>query len=71
MRLRPGNRGTATQSPGVNFRCFHQVVLTHGTSRVVTALLLRAARNHNFSVIVTEGRPDGAGCVNVCVHASI
>ena len=39
------------------------VVLTHGCSRVVLELLRTAARdpNRQFSVIVTEGRPDGAG----------
>ncbi|WIA14590.1 hypothetical protein OEZ86_013078 [Tetradesmus obliquus] len=38
------------------------VLLTHGMSRVVLALLQRAvASNINFSVYVTEGRPDGTG----------
>lgn len=38
------------------------VVLTHGHSRVVLALLRRAAgRGTTFSVVVTEGRPDGTG----------
>ena len=37
-------------------------VLTHGHSRVVLALLRRAAaRGTQFSVTVTEGRPDGTG----------
>ena len=37
-------------------------VLTHGHSRVVLALLRRAAaRGFHFSVVVTEGRPDGTG----------
>ena len=37
-------------------------LLTHGHSRVVLALLRRAAsRGHQFSVVVTEGRPDEAG----------
>lgn len=38
-----------------------QVILTHGDSRVVAKLLLRAAQTKNFSVIVTEGRPCGSG----------
>ena len=37
------------------------VVLTHGRSRVVTALLKKAAEKTNFTVITTEGRPDGSG----------
>lgn len=37
-------------------------VLTHGHSRVVLALLrCAAARGVHFSVVVTEGRPDGTG----------
>lgn len=35
-------------------------VLTHGISRVVTALLLRASQSKQFNVIVTNG-PDGDG----------
>lgn len=38
-----------------------QVVLTLGRSRVVHTLLRRAAETKNFTVIVTEGRPDGSG----------
>jgi translation initiation factor eIF-2B subunit alpha len=38
-----------------------QVILTHGHSRVVSKLILKAAESRNFTVIVTEGRPDGAG----------
>eukprot|EP00743_Colponemidia_sp_Colp-15_P001879 GILK01002048.1.p1 GENE.GILK01002048.1~~GILK01002048.1.p1 ORF type:complete len:355 (+),score=52.83 GILK01002048.1:58-1065(+) len=38
------------------------VVLTHGHSKVVKQVLLQAAKNSkNFSVIITEGRPDCAG----------
>ncbi len=38
------------------------VVLTHGYSRVVMALLLQAAARHKrFRVIVSEARPDNAG----------
>lgn len=32
-------------------------VLIHGSSRVVTAVLLKAAETRQFSVIITEGRP--------------
>lgn len=32
-------------------------VLIHGNSRVVSALLLKAAETTQFSVIVTEGQP--------------
>lgn len=35
-------------------------VLTHGTSRVVTALLLKASQSKQFNIIVLNG-PDGAG----------
>jgi translation initiation factor eIF-2B subunit alpha len=38
------------------------VVLTHGSSRVVTTLLLKAARaGKHFEIIVLEGRPDAGG----------
>jgi translation initiation factor eIF-2B subunit alpha len=39
-------------------------VLCHGHSRVVLAVLRRAAASQRqFSVVVTEGRPDGTGAV--------
>ena len=40
-----------------------QKVLTHGYSRVVSSLLVRAAKEHrkHFEIIVLEGRPDGGG----------
>jgi translation initiation factor eIF-2B subunit alpha len=39
-----------------------QVVLVHGYSRVVLAILLHAAKSKNFSVVVTEGRAvNGSG----------
>ncbi len=38
-------------------------VLTHGSSRVVMALLLKAAESKTFKVIVTESRPSCDGCV--------
>jgi len=36
-------------------------VLTHGWSRVVSSLLLKAAAHKHFSIIVLEGRPDASG----------
>ena len=33
-------------------------VLVHGSSRVVVALLLKAAETKQFNVMVTEGRPN-------------
>ncbi len=43
-----------------------QVVLVHGRSRVVTSVLKHAKQQgKSFSVIVTEGRPHGQGCVLV------
>lgn len=39
-------------------------VLTHGSSRVVMALLLKAAaESKQFKIIVTEAGPTGVGCV--------
>lgn len=38
-----------------------QTVLTHGWSRVVAALLLKAAETKQFDVIILEGRPDATG----------
>ncbi|CAN0372266.1 unnamed protein product, partial [Laminaria digitata] len=37
------------------------VVLTHGYSRCALHLLLTAAETKHFSVLVAEGRPEGAG----------
>lgn len=34
-------------------------VLIHGHSRVVTALILKAFETKNFSIVLTEGRPNG------------
>lgn len=50
---------------GQNFVRDGATVLVHGFSRVVLALLVRAANvgNKNFNVIATEGRPDGSGCL--------
>mmetsp|Transcript_22540 Transcript_22540/g.62533 ORF Transcript_22540/g.62533 Transcript_22540/m.62533 type:complete len:370 (+) Transcript_22540:152-1261(+) len=47
---------------GASFIRNNMTVLVHGDSRVVQALLQCAAsQGSNFSVIVTEGRPDGTG----------
>lgn len=37
------------------------IVLTHGWSRVVAALLLKAAETKHFSIYILEGRPDATG----------
>ncbi|CAB1111616.1 unnamed protein product [Ectocarpus sp. CCAP 1310/34] len=46
---------------GHNFVRDGTVVLTHGYSRCALHLLLMAAETKHFSVLVAEGRPDGAG----------
>ncbi|KAI8463744.1 MAG: eukaryotic initiation factor [Monoraphidium minutum] len=47
---------------GARFIRNGSTLLTHGHSRVVLALLQRAvSQGLNFSVVVTEGRPDGTG----------
>eukprot|EP00884_Botryococcus_braunii_P016301 jgi/Botrbrau1/3354/Bobra.0048s0048.1 len=47
---------------GARFIRSGSVVLTHGNSRVVLALLRKAAsQGIQFSVVVTEGRPDATG----------
>ncbi|KIY99635.1 Translation initiation factor eIF-2B subunit alpha [Monoraphidium neglectum] len=47
---------------GARFIRNGSTLLTHGRSRVVLALLQRAvSQGINFSVVVTEGRPDGTG----------
>mmetsp|Transcript_1062 Transcript_1062/g.2324 ORF Transcript_1062/g.2324 Transcript_1062/m.2324 type:complete len:388 (-) Transcript_1062:885-2048(-) len=38
-----------------------QTVLTHGWSRVVSSILLKAAETKHFDIIFLEGRPDAAG----------
>lgn len=50
------------------------VILTHGFSRGVAAVLLAAAKRHvRFKVFVTESRPSGSGCLmtrtlkNACI----
>ena len=49
-----------------------RVILVHGHSRVVMAVLKHAAQQgKDFSVIVTEGRPYGAGYnINISVISS-
>eukprot|EP00611_Tribonema_gayanum_P023824 TRINITY_DN5094_c0_g3_i4.p1 TRINITY_DN5094_c0_g3~~TRINITY_DN5094_c0_g3_i4.p1 ORF type:complete len:341 (+),score=131.75 TRINITY_DN5094_c0_g3_i4:58-1023(+) len=37
------------------------VIMTHGYSRVVASLLLRAAQTKHFTIMIPEGRPEGAG----------
>ena len=64
----------------------NSTVLIHGNSRVVNALILKAAESKQFNVIVTEGKPtcDGSGpryvfqtqflvwyCVYVCVYVYV
>jgi len=48
---------------GAQFVRDGQTVLTHGYSRVVAKLLVRAAKveRKNFSIVVLEGRPEGGG----------
>ena len=47
-----------------------QTVLTHGWSRVVAAILLKAAETKNFDIILLEGRPDAAGAKAARAYAS-
>jgi translation initiation factor eIF-2B subunit alpha len=49
-------------SVGSQFIRDGSTVLVHGYSRVVLGLLVNAAMTCNFTVLVTEGRPVGAGC---------
>jgi translation initiation factor eIF-2B subunit alpha len=49
-------------SVGSQFVRDGSTVLVHGYSRVVLSLLINAAKTCNFTVLVTEGRPVGAGC---------
>lgn len=46
-----------------------QTVLTHGWSRVVASVLLKAAETKHFDIIILEGRPDGAGARAAKVYA--
>jgi len=47
-----------------------QTVLTHGWSRVVASILLKAAETKNFDIILLEGRPDAAGAKTARAYAS-
>mmetsp|Transcript_6229 Transcript_6229/g.15409 ORF Transcript_6229/g.15409 Transcript_6229/m.15409 type:complete len:397 (+) Transcript_6229:55-1245(+) len=47
-----------------------QTVLTHGWSRVVASILLKAAETKNFEIILLEGRPDAAGAKAARAYAS-
>ncbi len=47
-----------------------QTVLTHGWSRVVASILLKAAETKNFDIILLEGRPDAAGAKAAKAYAS-
>lgn len=47
-----------------------QTVLTHGWSRVVAAILLKAAETKHFDIIILEGRPDAAGVKAAKLYAS-
>ena len=61
ISLRSRERITAVAEPFIRDGA---VVLVHGYSRVVLAILLHAAKSKNFSVVVTEGRPaNGSGYV--------
>mmetsp|Transcript_16594 Transcript_16594/g.23391 ORF Transcript_16594/g.23391 Transcript_16594/m.23391 type:complete len:362 (+) Transcript_16594:109-1194(+) len=46
-----------------------QTVLTHGWSRVVAALLLKAAETTHFDIVILEGRPDAAGARAAALYA--
>jgi translation initiation factor eIF-2B subunit alpha len=39
----------------------NQTVLTHGWSRAVSSLLLKAAEQTDFEIVILEGRPDASG----------
>lgn len=47
-----------------------QTVLTHGWSRVVASILLKAAETKNFNIVLLEGRPDAAGAKTARAYAS-
>ena len=47
-----------------------QTVLTHGWSRVVAELLIKAAEHRHFSIVVLEGRPDAGGAKAAKVYAN-
>jgi translation initiation factor eIF-2B subunit alpha len=45
-------------------------VLTHGWSRVVAAILIKAAQTKHFDIVILEGRPDCAGVHAAMAYAS-
>jgi len=47
-----------------------QTVLTHGWSRAVSSLLLKAAEQTDFEIIILEGRPDASGAKAAKVYQS-
>jgi len=47
-----------------------QTVLTHGWSRVVASILVKAAETKHFDIIILEGRPDAAGAKAARAYAS-
>ena len=46
-------------------------VLTHGNSRVVTALILKAAETKQFRIVVTEGRAVNDGYVYKLICSNV
>jgi len=48
-------------STGQSFIRPGMVVLTHGWSKVVSSLLIKAAKGTHFEIIILEGRPDASG----------
>lgn len=55
---------------GQNFIQDGQTVLTHGWSRVVASLLLKASKqNKHFEILILEGRPDASGAKAAKVFA--
>ena len=55
---------------GADFIQEGQTVLTHGWSRVVASILLKAAETKHFDIIFLEGRPDAAGAKAARAYAS-
>mmetsp|Transcript_3525 Transcript_3525/g.9881 ORF Transcript_3525/g.9881 Transcript_3525/m.9881 type:complete len:392 (-) Transcript_3525:325-1500(-) len=47
-----------------------QTVLTHGWSRVVASILLKAAETKHFDIVILEGRPDAAGAKAARAYAT-
>jgi translation initiation factor eIF-2B subunit alpha len=55
---------------GADFIQEGQTVLTHGWSRVVASIVLKAAETKHFDIIFLEGRPDAAGAKAARAYAS-